>query len=92
MTSNWVSNRVKRDHARGSGVDARERRVVLLEDTLTILRHRAEEALAKGRVGRVHLGYEVLLKLKLDELLEREYLPANVSASEGNPDTTVAGS
>jgi len=40
----------------------------------------------------VHLGYEVLLKLKVDELLEREYLPANVSASEGNPDTTVAGS
>jgi hypothetical protein len=59
---------------------------------LAALRHRAEEALAKGGVDRVHLGYEVLLELKLDELLEREYLPANVSASEGNPDTTVAGS
>lgn len=91
MRSSWVSSR-RRDRVCGAGIDARERCATRPEDTLTILRHRAEEALAKGRVGRVHLGYEVLLELKLDELLEREYLPANVSASEGNPDTTVAGS
>jgi hypothetical protein len=91
MRSSWVSSR-RRDRVCGAGIDARERCAALAEDTLTMLRHRAEEALAKGRVGRVHLGYEVLLKLKLDELLEREYLPANVSASEGNPATTVAGS
>jgi hypothetical protein len=88
----WVSSRVRRDRVREAGIDACERCAARPEETLTILRHRAEEALAKGRVGRVHLGYEVLLKLKSDELLEREYLPANVSASEGHPDTTVAGS
>jgi hypothetical protein len=81
-----------RDRVCGAGINTRKRCAALPEDMLTILRHRAEEALAKGGVGRVHLGYEVLLKLKLDELLEREYLPANVSASEGHPDTTVAGS
>jgi hypothetical protein len=90
MRSSGVSSR-RRDRVCGAGIDARKRCAALAEDTLTILRHRAEEALAKGGVGRVHLGYEVLRKLKWDELLEREYLPANVSASEGNPDTTVAG-
>jgi hypothetical protein len=69
-----------------------DRRAVLSDEALATLRQRAEEALAKDGVGRVHLGYKVLLKLKLDELLERESLQANVSASEGNPDTTVAGS
>ena len=91
MRSSWVSSR-RRDRVCGAGIDARKRCAALAEDTLTILRHRAEEALAKGRVGRVHLGYEVLPKLKLDELLEREYLPVDVSVSEGHPDTMVAGS
>jgi hypothetical protein len=91
MTSSWVSSR-RRDRVCGVGIDTRESAAALAEDTLTILRGRAEEALAKGGVGRVHLGYEVLLKRKLDELLEREHLPANVRASKGHPDTTVAGS
>jgi hypothetical protein len=91
MRSSWVSSR-RRDRVCGAGINTRERCAALPEDTLTILRHRAEEALAKGGVDRVHLGYEVLLRLKLDELLEREYLPASVSASEGHSDTTVAGS
>jgi hypothetical protein len=38
------------------------------------LRRRAEAALAADGVDRAHLGYEVLVKLKVDELLERETL------------------
>jgi hypothetical protein len=56
-----------------------EIRATLPEDVLTTLRHRAEGALATEGVARTRLGYEVLVKLKVDELLEREYLPTDVS-------------
>jgi hypothetical protein len=36
---------------------------------------RAEEALAADGVARTRLGYEVLVKLKMDDLLEREDMP-----------------
>jgi hypothetical protein len=49
-------------------------RVSLPEDTLATLRHRAEEALAADGVERTRLGYEVLVKLKVDDLLERDSL------------------
>jgi hypothetical protein len=49
-----------------------------------ILRCRAEKALAMEGEARTRLGYEVLVKLKMDELLEQEYLPADVS-HEGGP-------
>jgi hypothetical protein len=52
---------VRRDHVRRSGADARE--------------SRAEEALAADGVPRMRLGYELLVKLKVDELLEREDKP-----------------
>jgi hypothetical protein len=61
----------------------------LPEDTLAILKHCAEEALTADGVARTRLGYEVLVRLKMDELLEREYVPADVSASHGDPDTTA---
>jgi hypothetical protein len=82
----------RRDRVRGSGVDARDSRAALPEETLAILTHRAEEALATERVERTRLGYEVLVKLKLDELLEREDFSADVSAPQGNPDTTTVES
>jgi hypothetical protein len=66
-----------------------EIRAMLPEDVLTTLRHRAEEVLAMEGVARTRLGYEVLVKLKLDELLEREDLSADVSVSQGDPDTTT---
>ncbi len=44
------------------------------DEALATLRHRAEEALAADGVDRTHLGYEVLVKLKMDEFLERDYL------------------
>jgi hypothetical protein len=43
------------------------------------LRCRAEEALAEDGVERARLGYDVLVKIKLDELLEREFMPTDVS-------------
>jgi hypothetical protein len=36
------------------------------------LRHRAEEALTADGVYRTHLGYDVLVKLTMDDLLEHE--------------------
>jgi hypothetical protein len=66
-----------------------ERRAALSDELLATLRHRAEEALAADGVERTRLGYEVLVKLKLDELLEREDLSADVSVSQGDPDTTT---
>jgi hypothetical protein len=83
MTSNWVSSRVRRDHVRGSGADARESRAARPDDTLATLGHRADEALATDGVARTRLGYEVLVKLKRDELREREDLPTDVREDGG---------
>jgi hypothetical protein len=47
-------------------------RAELSDEALAALKHRAEEALAIEGVTRTRLGYEVLVKLKMDELLERE--------------------
>jgi hypothetical protein len=72
--------------------EARERRrwlaeirTSLSEEALVTLRRRAEAALAADGVPRTRLGYEVLVKLKVDELLEREYLSA-----DGGDDRTSA--
>jgi hypothetical protein len=51
-----------------------DRRTSLSHDVLETLRHRAEEALAADGVERTRLGYAVLVKLKMDDLLEREDL------------------
>jgi hypothetical protein len=55
-----------------------EIRARLPEDVLTTLKRRAEEALAREGVARTRLGYEVLVKLKIDEFLEQEYRPTDV--------------
>jgi Asp-tRNA(Asn)/Glu-tRNA(Gln) amidotransferase A subunit family amidase len=46
-----------------------DRRAALSDEALATLRHRAEEVLAADGVERTHLGYDVLVKLTLDELL-----------------------
>jgi hypothetical protein len=51
-----------------------ETRATLPEDALEALKRRAEAALATDGVARTRLGYEVLVKIKTDELLEQEYL------------------
>jgi hypothetical protein len=55
-----------------------EIRAALSEGVLTTLRRRAEEILATEGVVRTRLGYEVLVKLKVDELLEQEYRPTDM--------------
>lgn len=59
-------------------------RAALPKDTLATLERRADEALATEGMARTRLGYEVLVKLKVDEFLEREYLPADVSHNSGH--------
>jgi hypothetical protein len=53
------------------------------------LRCRAEEALAEDGVERARLGYDVLVKLKMDELLEREFMPMDVSEDGRNAEITA---
>jgi hypothetical protein len=57
-----------------------DRRTALSDEALAALRCRAEEALAADGVQRTHLGYEVLVKLKVDDLLEQEGVPMPASA------------
>ena len=66
-----------------------EIRVTLPEEALATLRHRAQEVLATKGVGRTRLGYEVLVKLKVDELLEREYLPGDASHEGSHAEITA---
>jgi Replication initiator protein A len=57
-----------------------DRRTALPDEALAALRHRAEEALAADAVERTRLGYEVLVKLKMDDLLEQEGVRMSVAA------------
>ena len=43
------------------------------------MKHRAEKALATDGVERTRLGYNVLVKLKIDDLLEQEDILMPVS-------------
>ena len=60
-----------------------ELRATLPADTLESLRRRAEEALATDGTDRMRLGYDVLVKMKMDEFLEREFTPSDVSEDGG---------
>jgi hypothetical protein len=66
-----------------------DRRAALSADTLETLRRRAEEALANDGVARTHLGYEVLVKLKVDELLEQGFMPTDVSDDGGHGESAT---
>jgi hypothetical protein len=66
-----------------------ELRALLPADTLQVLRRRAEEALAEDGVACARLGYDVLVKLKLEELLEREFMPSDVSDDGGHGESAV---
>jgi hypothetical protein len=63
------------------------RRAALSDEALAGLRQRAEEALAAEAVDRTRLGYEVLVKLKVDDFLDRGDLPADLGTSHGDPQT-----
>jgi hypothetical protein len=51
-----------------------DRHAVLSDEARAVLRCHAEEGLAADGVERMRLGYEVLVKLKVDDLLERDSL------------------
>jgi hypothetical protein len=70
-------NREREEQERRQSVA--EIRAMLPEDVLITLRRRAEEVLATQGVARTHLGYEVLVKLKVDEFLEQEYRPTGMN-------------
>jgi hypothetical protein len=48
-----------------------------------------EEALAMEGVACTHLGYEVLVKRKVDELLVWECLPTDVSTDKDHTEMAV---
>jgi hypothetical protein len=62
-----------------------DRRAALSDEALATLRHRAEEALAADGVQRTCLGYEVLVKLTVDDLLEQEGAPRPAGAESAHP-------
>jgi restriction endonuclease Mrr len=80
-------NREREEQERRQSVA--EIRAALPEDVLTTLRHRAEEVLATEGVARMHLGYEVLVKLKVDEFLEQEYLPMDMNHDDDRVEITT---
>jgi hypothetical protein len=69
--------RAERERRRRLG----ELRAALSDEALATRGRRAEGALAADGVPRMRFGYEVLVKLKVDELLEREDLPADARVS-----------
>jgi hypothetical protein len=67
-----------------------EIRATLPKDVLITLRRRAEEVLATQGVARTHVGYEVLVKLKVDEFLEQEYRPTGMNRDNDHEETATA--
>lgn len=87
---------VRTDKRRRRERDERDRRrrlpdiwASLSEEALAALTRRAEEALAADGVARTRLGYDVLVKLKVDDLLEQAYIPMPVSADGAHPPAEV---
>jgi hypothetical protein len=62
------------------------RRAALSDEALAALKRRAEEALAADGVARTRLGYDVLVKLKMDELLLEERGMGSHSGRDAAPD------
>jgi hypothetical protein len=58
---------------------------VVTRAVLETLRHRVEEALAADGVDCTRLGYDVLVKLKVDELLEQACVRIPASADGAHP-------
>jgi Replication initiator protein A len=83
-TKQEAAARIDEQFRRGQAERERRRRLAELrtalpEDTHASLKHRAGEALANDGVARTGFGYDVLAKIKLDELIEQEFLPRDRS-------------
>src|SRR5262249_26261338 len=85
-----IDEQIRRE---GEERDRRQRlvelRASLPADTLEALRRRAEEALASDGTDRTRLGYDILVKMKMDEFLEREFVPTNMSDDGGHGESAV---
>jgi plasmid replication initiation protein len=76
-----ANERVHRDHEeRERRRRLADRRAALSGEALAVLMRRAEEALAADGVARTHLGYDVLVKLKVDDLLDEDGVPIPLAA------------
>jgi hypothetical protein len=73
----------------GSTDGGRPTRAVLSDEGLAALKRRAGEALAADGVGRTRLGYDVLVKLKMDDLLEQACVQILASADGAHPPAEV---
>jgi hypothetical protein len=62
-----------------------DRRAALSDEALATLKRRAEEALAADGVARTRLGYDVLMKIKMDDLLEQAYVPMPMNVDGAHP-------
>ena len=62
------------------------RRAARSDEALAALKRRAEEALAADGVARTRLGYDVLVKLKVDELLLEERGMGGHAGRDAAPD------
>jgi hypothetical protein len=81
----WIDEQLTREREEQERQQSvAEIRAALPEGVLTTLRRRAKEILATEGVVRTHLGYEVLVKLKIDELLEQEYRPTDRHRDDGH--------
>lgn len=67
-------------------------RALLSDKALAAPRNRAEEALATEGVERTRLGYDVLVKLKVDELLEQESIQMAVEDDQPSLKGAARGS
>ncbi len=50
-------------------------RASLPEDTLETLRRRPEAALTTDRTARTRVGYDVQVRIMMDELIAQEFMP-----------------
>jgi hypothetical protein len=66
-----------------------DRRAALADEALATLKRRAEEALAADGVARTRLGYEGLVKLNIDDLLEQACVQIPASADGTHPSMAV---
>jgi hypothetical protein len=67
-------------------------RALLSDKALEALRNRAKEALATKGVERTRLGYDVLVKLKVDELLDQESIQMAVEDDQPSLKGAATGS
>jgi hypothetical protein len=85
----WVDAQRRRERDEREHQRLAEMRASLSDEALATVRHRAEETLATDGVERMRLGYEVLVKLKIDDLLEQACVQRPAGADGTPPSMAV---